>query len=245
MEDLVTYERRGALALLTMDDGKANAMSPRLIAAVGAALDRAEADRAAVVLTGRPGVFSGGFDLKILKSGRFEALGMLRGGFELATRLLSFPRPVVAACSGHAIAMGVFLVLAADYRIGASGEFSLRANEVAIGMTLPRAAIEICRQRLAPAHFVRATLLAEDYSPEAAVAAGFLDRVVEPQALLGASLEAAQGLTGLDPRAHRQTKERLRRDLLRTLRRAISADMRELTLRGVRAAVERALAPAR
>ena len=120
-----------------MDDGKANVMSLQMQAEIHAALDRSAAERPVVVLTGRPGVFSGGFDLQVLRSGGTTATDMVVGGFELASRLLSFPTPVIVAATGHAVAMGIFLLLAGDYRIGAAGPFKLIANEVAIGLTMP------------------------------------------------------------------------------------------------------------
>jgi enoyl-CoA hydratase len=181
------------------------------------------------VLTGRSGIFSAGFDLKALRSGGADAVQMLKGGFELAERLLSFPTPVLVACPGHAIAMGSFLVLSADYRIGVSGDFRITANEVAIGLTMPRAAIEICRQRLAPAQFNRAVVLAEVFSPEEAVSAGFLDQVVEPAQLSAAAAAAAQQLATLDLDAHLSTKQRVRSALLRELRVAIEEDDADLT----------------
>jgi len=151
--DLLSYELNDSIATITLDDGRVNVLSPRMLSDINGALDRAEADDAIVVLAGRPGVFSAGFDLKILRAGGDEALAMLRAGFELAARVLSFPKPVVVACSGHAIAMGVFLLLSGDYRVGAAGPYKITANEVAIGLTMPRTAVEICRQRLALAHF--------------------------------------------------------------------------------------------
>ncbi len=153
MTDLLSYELNDSIATITLDDGRVNVLSPRMLSDINGALDRAEADDAIVVLAGRPGVFSAGFDLKILRAGGDEALAMLRAGFELAARVLSFPKPVVVACSGHAIAMGVFLLLSGDYRVGAAGPYKITANEVAIGLTMPRTAVEICRQRLALAHF--------------------------------------------------------------------------------------------
>jgi len=178
MGTLVSYQLEGSIATITMDDGKVNALSVQMLTELGAALDRATADRAVVVLTGRDGLFSAGFDLAVLRGGGSDASGMLRAGFELAERLLSFPTPVLIACTGHAVAMGVFLLLSGDYRVGAAGPYKITANEVAIGLTMPRAAVEICRQRLTPAHFNRAVVLAEVFSPDDAVAAGFLDRVV-------------------------------------------------------------------
>ena len=123
-----------------MDDGKVNALSPQMFTEINAAFDRAESDRAVVVLTGREGVFSGGFDLPLLRAGGPDSIAMLRSGFELAERTLSFPMPVVIACTGHAMAMGVFLLLSGDYRVGAAGPYKYSANEVAIGSRcrLPR-----------------------------------------------------------------------------------------------------------
>ncbi|HUJ05299.1 MAG TPA: crotonase/enoyl-CoA hydratase family protein [Streptosporangiaceae bacterium] len=224
MGELVSYRLRDGVATVTMDDGKVNALSPAMLGQVGAALDRAAADGAIVVLAGRPGVFSGGFDLAIVRGGGTRAVGMFRSGFELAARILSFPRPVVIACTGHAVAMGAFLVLSGDYRIGAAGPYRLTANEVAIGLTLPRAAAEICRQRLAPAHFSRATVLAEVYSPDAAVAAGFLDAIAEPAALATAAHDAAQRMRALDPAAHAATKLGVREATLAALHAAIDRD---------------------
>jgi enoyl-CoA hydratase len=226
---VVGYELQGSVATLTMDDGKVNALSLPMLGALGETLDRAETDRAIVVLTGRPGIFSAGFDLKALRAGGADAVQMLKAGFELAERLLSFPTPVVVACPGHAIAMGSFLVLSADYRIGVSGDFRITANEVAIGLTMPRAAIEICRQRLAPAQFNRAVVLAEVFSPEEAVRAGYLDQVVEPAQLSAAAAAAAQQLATLDLDAHLSTKQRVRSAFLRELRVAIEEDNADLT----------------
>lgn len=221
---LVTYEARDGFARIALDDGKVNVLSPAMLAELDAALDRAEADRAVVLLTGREGVFSGGFDLAVLQGADEQARAMLRDGFTLAERLLGFPRPVMAACTGHAIAMGSFLLLSCDYRIGVSGPFRLVANEVAIGLTMPRAAVEICRQRLTPAAFTRAVALAEVFAPDDAVTAGFLDVVVEPSALPTAAEAAAVRLASLDPHAHTGTKLRARLELLTGLRQAIEDD---------------------
>jgi enoyl-CoA hydratase len=224
MGTLVTYEREGAVATITMDDGKANVMSPRMIAELDAALDRAAADRAVTVLCGREGVFSAGFDLPVLRAGGDEAIGMLRAGFELAERVLSFPMPVVIACTGHAVAMGAFLLLSGDYRVGAAGTYKLAANEVAIGLTMPRAAVEILRQRLAPAHFNRAVMLAEVFSPDNAVEAGFLDRVVAASEVREVARNIAVALSALNMEAHTATKLRAREQTLKATRAAIDAD---------------------
>jgi enoyl-CoA hydratase len=220
----VTYEGDGSVATIAMDDGKANVLSPAMLAELGEALDRAESERAVVVLTGRAGRFSGGFDLSVINAGGPDAVGMIRGGFELAARLLAFPTPVVIAASGHAVAMASFLLLSGDYRVGVAGPYKITANEVAIGMVMPYAAIELCRQRLAPAHFHRAIALAEVYSPEGAVEAGFLDRVVPADELRQAAHDIAAGLAQLDLAAHAASKLRAREAALTAIRAAIDVD---------------------
>src|SRR5579863_9524832 len=221
---MVTYHCDDAIAAITIDDGKVNALSLAVLAELDAALDQAERDGAVVVLAGRDGVFSAGFDLPVLRAGGPDALAMLRAGFELAARLLAFPRPVVIACTGHAVAMGVFLLLCGDYRVGAAGPYKITANEVAIGLTMPRPAVEICRQRLAPAHFNRAVVNAEVYSPDVAAVAGFLDRVVGEAQLAGAARDVARQLRALDRPAHAATKLRARDTTLTAVRAAIDLD---------------------
>jgi enoyl-CoA hydratase len=228
MGTLVRYEREDSLAAITMDDGKVNALSVEMLAALDRAFDQAAADRAVVLLSGRPGVFSAGFDLPVLRAGGSQAIAMLRAGFELAERMLSFPMPVAIACTGHAVAMGAFLLLSGDYRVGAAGSYKLAANEVAIGLTMPRAAIELLRQRLAPAHFHRAVTIAEPFSPENAVEAGFLDRVVSASELSQVTRRIAVSLSTLDMQAHGASKLRARGPTLKALRAAISADYAEV-----------------
>ncbi len=224
MSDVVTYQLEDSIATITMDDGKVNALSLQMFSELNAAFDRAKTDGAVVVFTGREGKFSAGFDLGTLRAGGPDAATLLRSGFELAERILSFPTPVVIACNGHAIAMGVFLLLSGDYRIGTAGPYKINANEVALGMTMPRTAVEICRQRLAPAHFNRAIILAEPYSPADAVGAGFLDRVVEASELQDAARATAAQLATLNMDAHAASKLRARDGALQAIRAAIEAD---------------------
>lgn len=218
-------EIQGTVALVRMDDGAKNVVSPAMIGDMHRALDQAARSSAKVlVLTGREQVFCAGFDLQVIKGGNpVETLKMLVGGFRLAARLLAFPKPVVIACNGHAVAMGAFLLLTGDYRFWAKGDFRIATNEVAIGLTVPRAGLEICRQRLTPAALTRATLLAEDWYGEAAVEAGFVDQWIEADALLETVLDYAN-LLALEGAAHAHSKARLRRSTLATLRRAIWRD---------------------
>lgn len=226
MDGPIKYELLDGVATLTMDDGKANAMNLRMLDALNAALDRASADKAIVVLTGRPGMFSGGFDLSVFKQADPKAvLDMLVAGARMSQRLLAHPQPVVAACSGHAIAMGVFILLCADVRIGLSQGATFQANEVQIGMKLPYFALEVCRQRLAPAyvHLVGGT--AQPYTGDQAVVAGFLDQAVAPQALLASTQEQVARLRKLHPDAFSATKMRLREAALQAIERAIERDI--------------------
>lgn len=230
MGALVSYQIDSSIAAITMDDGKVNALSPQLFAELAAAFDQAAADRAVVLLTGRPGVFSAGFDLSVLSSGGPAAISMVRAGFELAVRMLSFATPVVIACPGHAVAMGAFLLLSGDYRIGAAGPYRITLNEVAIGMTIPRVAVEICRQRLTPAYLSRAVALAEVFTPDAAVAAGFLDRAVADDELAEAARSTAAGLARLDMAAHAASKRNVRAHALAAIRDAMDTDAAGLRL---------------
>jgi enoyl-CoA hydratase len=224
MPPLVSYATSGPVAAVTMDDGKVNVLSLALQDELHAALDRAAADRAVVVLAGRDGVFSAGFDLATLRGGGPDAVAMVKGGFELVARLLAFPLPVVMACTGHAVAMGLFLLLSGDYRVGASGPYRLTANEVAIGITMPYAATEILRHRLTPAAFDRAVITAEQFDPADAVGAGLVDRVATAPDVVPVAHEVAARLATLDLDAHAASKLRARERVLDALQAAIRRD---------------------
>ncbi len=230
MGERVSYDLDGSIATVAMDDGKVNALSFEMFEEINEALDRAESDEAVVVLTGRDGIFSAGFHLKTLTGGGEDALDLLMAGFELSHRMLSFPKPIVTAVTGHAMAMGLFVVLSSDYRVGIAGaDHKVVANEVAIGMTLPWSAIEICRQRLAPAYFQRIINLAEEFTPDSAVAAGLLDRVVAPDEVVPTARAMAESMTELNLAAHHATKLRTREGALAALREAIDKDRAELS----------------
>jgi enoyl-CoA hydratase/carnithine racemase len=228
MADLTTYELDGGIATIAMDDGKVNAFSIEMLRSVTAALDRAEADEAVVVLTGRERYFSAGFDLEVFTERPGEIVEMLTLGARLAERILSFPTPVLVACSGHAIAAGTFPALAADLRIGVEGPFKLGLNEVKIGLTVPLYVVELARQRLTPRDFNRSLVTAAMYSPEEAVSAGLLDRLVPPSELREASLAAAEELAALNMDAHAATKERVRGASLAALRDAVEEELAAL-----------------
>lgn len=218
------YTSQAGVACIRMDDDKVNVMSEAMQNELRDAFERAGEERAAVVLLGRPNVFSAGFDLKVLQGDAKAALRMVRGGFELARTILEYPYPVVAACAGHAVAMGAFLLFSADYRIGASGDYRLTANEVALGLAVPRPALAILRHRLTPSAFERAAILAEPFGPSNAIEVGFLDRIVSPDALEREALEIAGAARQLNLAAHGETKRRCRRALLAEIDAGIEAD---------------------
>lgn len=220
----VTYALTDGVAVITMDDGKANALSLDMQNAINSALDQAQSDNATVVLTGRSGILSAGFDLKTLARGGDDATAMLNGGLELSLRMLNFPTPIVIACSGHAIAMGVFLLLSGDYRIGIAGNYKYTANEVAIGMTMPFSAIAIMRQRLTPSAMNRAVLLAEVFTPNNAIETGFLDLVVDEADLMSTAMTFAASTSGLNAAAHSASKKRMRANAINDITAGLALD---------------------
>ena len=234
MNNHVHYTLQDNIATIRIDDGKRNALSPAVLHELIAALDQAETDRAAIILTGRDSVFSAGFDLKVMKRGGFEAINMLRLGYSLPARILRYPYPVIIACNGHVLAMGVFTMLSADYVIGSRGDFKISANEVAIGMTMPRVAAAMLRHRLVPAAYQRAVTLAEYFDPESALKAGFFDELVDPDALMVRAEALASDATKLDPRAHTVSKRRIRKGLVRKLRLGAPLDLLDAALIGLR-----------
>lgn len=230
----VSYNLRDGIATIRIDDGKRNALAPQVLREIYVALDRAEADDATVILTGREDVFSAGFDLNVMKRGGVAALRMLRSGYALTARVLAYPRPVIAACNGHAMAMGVFLMLSADYVIGSRGDFRVAANEVALGLTMPRVAAAMLEHRLTPAAYQRAVTLAEVFDVDAALAAGFFDELVETANLRNRSSELAAEYRKLHARAHQDSKRRVRSKLIRRIRYSIPLDLIDAVLLALR-----------
>ncbi len=178
MNDLVSYQLEDGVAILTLDNGKVNAVSHEVIEAFHVALDRAVVDQAIVIITGTPGMFSGGYDLKVMTSGPQNAIALVAAGSGLARRMLAHPFPIIVACTGHAVAKGSFILLSADYRVGIDGPFRIGLNEVQIGMTMHHVGIELARNRLRKSYFNRSVINAEMFDPQEAVKAGFLDAVV-------------------------------------------------------------------
>ena len=217
-------EIEDGIARITLDDGKVNAMSAAMIGDIQAALDAAEKAEAVAVIRGREGIFSAGFDLRTFDRGLDATALMLRAGARLIERLLGFPYPVLTVCTGHAYPMGAFVMLSADVRLGVAGPWRIGLNEVAIGMTLPKFAIELARHRLTPPGFARITT-APMFDPEEAVRLGYLDRVVADDALEGAVREEATRLRALDMVHFAATKARIHERALRAIGAAVEEEI--------------------
>lgn len=232
--ETVQYTLQDRLAIIRIDDGKRNALSPAVLSEIYGALDRAESDRATVIITGREDVFSAGFDLNVMKRGGMDALRMLGAGYALPARVLAYPYPVIVACNGHSLAMGVFLMLSADYVIGSRGDFKIAANEVAIGLKMPRVAAAMLRHRLNPAAFQRAVTLSQYFDVGSAQVAGFFDEIVDPEELMSRAEAHAESLQALDARAHTSSKRRIRAALIRKIRWSIPLDLFDAAIAGLR-----------
>lgn len=222
--ELINVSIDNNIHVISLNNGKVNAISPEIINEINAALDKAEQDKAVVILTGQAGIFSGGFDLKTMKKSSADAIALVTAGSRLARRMLAFPTPIIGACSGHAIAKGAFLLLSCDYRIGCAGDFKIGLNEVAIGMTMHHAGIEIARNRIPGNYLTRAVIMAELFSPEMAVTAGFLDQVVPAEQLMNTAQAVAKHLHTLNFKAHHGTKLKERQTILAALDAAIELD---------------------
>jgi enoyl-CoA hydratase len=226
--DLVQYEVRDRIAHVTIANGKANALSFDVLAGLGDALSRAEdageAEVGALLISGAPGMFSGGFDLKVMRSAPEAAGKLVTDGGELFSRMYGSPIPVVVACTGHAIAAGALLLLGADARIGARGEFRIGLIETQLGMVLPRWAVEFAQERLSKRHVQDATVGARIYDPDGAVDAGFLDSVAPPEALADAALAEARRWAELPRDAYRGQVRMNRGERLGRLSEAIATD---------------------
>ncbi len=228
---VVHYTLEGSTAFIQMDDGKANALSDAMINELGAALSRAhEEEASAVVLAGRPERFCAGFDLRVMMSSPEAARALLKSGAELLMRLYGYPRPLVAACTGHALAGGALVLLTADERIGTAGAFRIGLNEVSIGMPVPVLAVELARDRLAPTELGRATLQARIYDPAGAVRAGYLDEVVDASETITRAMQTAAALGALSRTAFEASKQRLRSRTIDHILGSLDEDMRRITL---------------
>ncbi|WP_298782397.1 crotonase/enoyl-CoA hydratase family protein [uncultured Polaribacter sp.] len=227
MNEFVTYQSEENCVIITINNGKANAISHEVIEGLNISLDKAEQEDKVVILTGTSGIFSGGFDLKVMTESADSAKELVTKGSTLSLKMLSFPKPIIIACNGHAIAKGAFLLLSSDYRIGVEGDFKIGLNEVMIGMTMHHAGIAIAKSRLSEVYLNRSVNNAEIFSSKDAVKAGFLDVIVPEDHLLPTAIKVAKMFTKLNSKAHAATKLKVRKPYLMALKNAIELDLAE------------------
>ena len=223
-DKLATLTSEDDISIITLDDGKANVFSPKMIQDVNECLDKVPTESGALIITGREGMFSAGFDLKIISAGNVQAtMDMSLSGFKLLSRVFSFPRPVLAACSGHGIALGTFLLCCCDYRVGVKGDFMIGANEMRTNMVIPIPILELINHRVSSSHKYRAILGAEMYSIENGIGAGLIDEVVDAENLMETAMLKAKDLATMGHPSYTLTKELLIREPLKKINDAISA----------------------
>jgi enoyl-CoA hydratase len=217
-----TLSQEDEISIITLDDGKANVFSEEMTQAINDCLDKVPTDSGSLIITGRPGMFSAGFDLKVIASGDVPKIKkMSLSGFKLLSRIFSFPRPVVAACSGHGIALGTFLLCCCDYRIGIKGEFLLGANEMKTNMVIPTPILELIKFRISPSHKYRSILGAEMYQLDRAIDAGLMDQVEEAETLMDAAIEKAKDLATMGHPSYTLTKALFIKDVADSIDNAI------------------------
>lgn len=217
-----TLSQEDEISVITLDDGKANVFSEEMTQAINDCLDKVPTDSGSLIITGRPGMFSAGFDLKVIASGDVPKIKkMSLSGFKLLSRIFSFPRPVVAACSGHGIALGTFLLCCCDYRIGIKGEFLLGANEMKTNMVIPTPILELIKFRISPSHKYRSILGAEMYQLDKAIDAGLMDQVEEAETLMDAAIEKAKDLATMGHPSYTLTKALFIKDVADSIDNAI------------------------
>ena len=214
-DQLATLTTEGDVSIITLDDGKANVFSSAMSSTINQLLDEVPNDKGALLITGRQGLLSGGFDLKTMTGGEAkDIIEMTVNGFKLLARIYGFSRPVVVASSGHAIALGAFLLCCADYRVGAKGKYLVQANEHRNDMSIPIPILEISKSRISKRHWHRAILNAEAYPIDQSVEAGYLDEVVDEENLMKRAMEVATDLATLGHPHYQMTKDLDQKDIL-------------------------------
>jgi len=222
-DKIATLTSKDDISIIILNDGKANVFSPKMIQDVNECLDKVPTESGALIITGRDGMFSAGFDLKIISSGNIQAtMDMSLSGFKLLSRIFSFPRPVLAACSGHGIALGTFLLCCCDYRIGVKGDYMIGANEMRTNMVIPIPILELISHRVTASHKYRAILGAEMYSIQSGVEAGLIDEIVDSKDLMEAAILKAKDLASMGHPSYTLTKELFIREPLQKINDAIN-----------------------
>ena len=214
---LANLTKEGDISIITLDDGKANVFSPTMISEFNSLLDQIPTNKGSLLIHGRQGIFSAGFDLKVMMSGPEQAVEMVKSGFTMLQRVFSFPRPVVASCTGHAIALGALLLCSTDYRIGVRGDYKSGANELRNNMIVPTPILEIAKFKLTKSHKQRALLNAEMYAIEDAIEPGYLDEIVDADKVYDIALAKAKDLATLAHPQYNETKMLDQEDVIKKI----------------------------
>lgn len=210
---MITIEQTDGAHVITMDDGKVNALNKEKLDALVDALSECASDQAPVAIRGRKGIFSAGFDLKGFAAGPEVATAQLQAGKDAILAILRHPAPVVTVCEGHAYPMGAFLMLAADKAIGTEGEFVTGMNESAIGMALPIYPMILGAARLGPLGR-KAVSTSQMFAPHEAQTVGYFDEVVAPDAIEDTLASALTHMKGLNAGAFHANKSAMNRQLI-------------------------------
>lgn len=210
---MITYKLENSVATLTLDDTKANALGFAMMSAYIENMRRAQAEADIIVISGRPGMMSAGFDLKVMKNEPDRVAEMVRMGADLLVETLTCPKPVIIASTGHAMAAGALLMLTGDIRLGLAGNYFYGLNETAIGMVMPDFGMALAHYRLGEHHLDEAVLQARLYGPEDAQRIGYLDHVVDAEAWDMSLTKTIEDVKKLDLKAYRGTKRKIRQAL--------------------------------
>ena len=221
-DSIATLSRENDISIIKLDDGKANAFSYDMLSQVNELLTKVPRDSGALVIAGREGLFSGGFDLKTLATGDMEKITkMVQLGYCLLLELFSFDRPIVAAVSGHSIALGLFVTCSADYRIAIDGKYVCQANEVRNNMDIPTQIMEIIKARVNKKYFYSAVYHSDAYSVQESIEVGYIDEVVSEDQFMERVMEKAKELATLPHPFYANTKKTAQDDVRQKIADAI------------------------
>lgn len=221
-DPIATLTQDNDISIIKLDDGKANAFSYDMLTQVNELLAKVPRDSGALVITGRDGLFSGGFDLKTLAAGDMEKITkMVHLGYRLLLELYSFDRPIIAAVSGHSIALGLFVTCSADYRVAIDGKYICQANEVRNNMDIPTQIMEILKARVNKNYFYPAVFHSDAYSVQDSIEVGFIDEVVPQTEFMDRVMEKAKELATLPHPFYANTKKSAQDDVRQKISDAI------------------------
>jgi len=213
MTNKIRFSVQDGTALISMDDGKANAMNFDFFSEMGEALDRTEKEGArTLIITGRPGYFSGGLDVRLLTSLPPQEVNRLADTFaRTMLRMFALPVPTVAVLSGHAVAGGAMLSFVCDLRFAVEGVYRIQMNEMVIGIPLPTWMLMIGRAVIPAQWLAESFLHGRAYLPMEALEKGLVHGLIEKDDdPIGSVTKRIEHLKGVNSQAYQTSKSRLR-----------------------------------